>query len=62
MVIMIMMISHHPTLPFYQLNVTAMDSDYQEEKDDDADDSHRHLPNWISGILNFCRMLWPSTP
>ena len=37
-VIMIMMISPNP--PFYQLIVTAMDSDYQEEKGDDADDSH----------------------
>ena len=29
-----------PNPPFYQLIVTAMDSDYQEEKGDDADDSH----------------------
>ena len=59
---MIMMISPNP--PFYQLIVTAMDKDYQEEKGDDIDDSdgHWYLPNWISGILNFCRMLWPSTP
>ena len=50
---------HNP--PFYQLIVTAMDKDYQEEKGDDID-GYRHLPNWISGIPNFCRILWPSTP